>query len=423
MAGRARRPAIRLAAALLLLALPGVAAAAAEAPAAATEETADVDDRRILVMLDLGPEHYRAGADYGGGGYGDAVGQASRVRAARRIAKEHGLHFVENWPMPVLGIDCVIMEVPAGRSLDAVTAELSALPDVAWSQPINRFHVEGAKAVPMSAAPNDQLYPAQPATQQWQLDRLHDFATGRGVTIAVIDSRVDVAHPDLAGQISNSENFAGEANRAAERHGTGVAGIIAARANNSVGIVGVAPGARVMALRACWERAGGGTVCDSLSIAKALSFAIERRANIINLSLSGPDDRLIAALIGISIARGADVIAAVDRSRPDNGFPASVPGVIAVAERGLSAQRAGVYIAPGADVPTTEPGGKWYLVNGSSYAAAHVSGLAALIRQVNRANGARITTMTALGSRGEIDACAALSRAASLTESSCTLAR
>ncbi|HPU15119.1 MAG TPA: hypothetical protein PK808_03465, partial [Polymorphobacter sp.] len=72
MAGRARRPAIRLAAALLLLALPGVAAAAAEAPAAATEEAADVDDRRILVMLDLGPEHYRAGADYGGGGYGDA---------------------------------------------------------------------------------------------------------------------------------------------------------------------------------------------------------------------------------------------------------------------------------------------------------------------------------------------------------------
>lgn len=423
MAATLRRPVIVATAALLALALPAVAVRATEAPVVVAEQAPDDADRRILVMLKLGAEHYRAGADYGGGGYGDAVGQAARVRVARRIAKEHGLEFVDNWPMPVLGIDCVIMVVPAGRSLDTVTAQLSTLPDVAWSQPINRFHVEGAKAVPMSAGPNDQLYAAQPASRQWQLDRLHGVATGRGVTIAVIDSRVDVAHPDLAGQISSSENFAGEANRAAERHGTGVAGIIAARANNSVGIVGVAPGARVMALRACWERPGGGTVCDSLSIAKALSFAIERRANIINLSLSGPDDRLIAALIGISIARGADVIAAVDSSSNDKGFPASVSGVIAVAEKGLSTQRAGVYIAPGADVPTTEPGGKWYLVSGSSYAAAHVSGLAALIRQVNHANGTRIATSKALGGRGEIDACAALSRAAPLVEGSCTVAR
>ena len=423
MARRALYRKAVFATALLSALLPGIAARAAEAPAAAAVQAPEVDDRRILVMLKLGAEHYRAGADYGGGGYGDAVGEASRVRAARRIAKEHGLHFVENWPMPVLGIDCVIMEVPAGRSLETVTAELSALPDVAWSQPINRFHVEGAKAVPMSAGPNDQLYAAQPASQQWQLDRLHDFATGRGITIAVIDSRVDAAHPDLAGQISSSQNFAGEANRAAERHGTGVAGIIAARANNSVGIVGVAPGARVMALRACWERPGGGTVCDSLSIAKALSFAIDRHANIINLSLSGPDDRLIATLIGISIARGADVIAAVDSSRKDNGFPASVPGVIAVAEKGLSPQRGHVYIAPGADVPTTEPGGKWYLVNGSSYAAAHVSGLAALIQQTNRANGTHVATATALGTRGEINACASLARAGSLVDGNCSLAR
>lgn len=420
---RRLHPRAALAAALLSAVLTGVAAQATEVPARAAEQPAAADDRRILVMLKLGAEHYRAGADYGGGGYGDAVGQAARVREARRIAKEHGLELVENWPMPVLGIDCVIMVVPAGRSLETVTAELSALPDVAWSQPINRFHVEAAKAVPMSAAPNDELYRAQPASQLWQLDRLHDFATGRGITIAVIDSRIDTAHPDLAGQISASQNFAGEANPAAERHGTGVAGIIAARANNSVGIVGVAPGARVMGLRACWERPGDGTVCDSLSIAKALSFAIERRANVINLSLSGPDDRLIAALIGISLARGADVVAAVDSSRPDNGFPASVAGVIAVTEKVLSAPHARAYIAPGADVPTTEPGGKWYLVSGSSYAAAHVSGLAALIQQTNRANGTRVATATALGNRGEIDACAALARAATLAEGRCTLAR
>ena len=417
-------PRLRLAVLALAIALtlPGVAAAAA-APAAAA--AADSDDRHILVMLKLGADHYRAGADYAGGSYGDAVGQATRVRAAQRIAKAYGLKLVENWPMAIIGIDCVVMEVPPGRAIAAVTAALSALPEVAWSQPVNRFHVEGGAGSlkPTASSPNDQLYQAQPATRQWQLDRLHDVATGRGITIAVIDSRIDARHPDLAGQISTSQNFTSAAGAGAERHGTGVAGIIAARANTSVGIVGVAPGARVMGLRACWERAGGGTVCDSLSLAKALSFAIERHANVINLSLSGPDDRLIATLIELGIARGADVIAAVDPTRADMGFPASVPGVIAVAGKGLSGTRRQVYIAPGADVPTTEPGGRWYLVSGSSYAAAHVSGLAALIQQANRNTRARVATSVALGGRGEIDACAAVMRASALAEGGCTLAR
>lgn len=410
-------------AALLFLApsSPSFAAEAAHLGASAADATDPLQgDRRILVMLKLGPDHFRAGNDYGGGTYGDAVGQATRRRLARKIAHDENLILADSWPMPIIGVDCVIMIVPQGRDLDAVTARISTLQGVAWSQRLNEFHMESSIRAKSAFALNDRLFLAQPAADRWHLAALHKMATGLGVTIAVVDSRIDVAHPDLSGQVATSQDFVAGEGRGAERHGTGVAGIIAARANNSVGIVGVAPGAKLMGLRACWERRdGAATVCDSLSLAKALTYAIEKRANIINMSLSGPSDRLLASLIGIGISRGLSVVAAVDESRSDNGFPASVAGVIPVANERLSAARSGVYIAPGLDVPTTEPGGKWELVNGSSYAAAHVSGLLALLRQKAHSSGGRGPASTALGRAGMIDACAILARASYLAEGGC----
>ena len=118
------------------------------------------------------------------------------------------------------------------------------------------------------ASHNDPLYAAEPAAAQWHLADLHRIATGRGVKIAVIDSGIEVGHPDLAGQILLSRNFVAGQSALAEQHGTGVAGIIAAKADNGIGIAGVAPGARLLALRACWQTPGG-TVCDTLSLAKA----------------------------------------------------------------------------------------------------------------------------------------------------------
>ncbi len=138
--------------------------------------------------------------------------------------------------------------------------------------------------------------------------------------------------------------------------------------------------AKLLGLRACWQ-ATGKTLCDSFSLAKALYFAIEQKAPIINLSLSGPDDRLLRQLLKVAMTKGETVVAAFDRTQRDGGFPASVPGVIAVSDSFLAGLPGNVYIAPGRDVPTTQPGGRWFLVNGSSFAAAHVSGLFALLRQ------------------------------------------
>lgn len=385
---------------LLLAAAPAVRAAEA------------TDERRVMVMLKLGAEHYRSGGDYGGP-YGDVMAEKARLRLARRIARQHNLTVIEAWPMTLIGVDCVIMAVNDARPTEAVAATLSRLPGVAWSQPLNQYRMQSAPAVP--PAYNDGLFPAQPATRGWDLAALHSMATGRGVTIAIVDSRIDAAHPDLAGRITNAPDFAAGGTAHAERHGTGVAGIIAAHPNNEIGIAGVAPGARVLGLRACWERAPGGpTVCDSLSLAKALTYALENRADVINLSLTGPSDRLLQTLVALAIRRNIIVVAAVDTQQPASSFPAFVAGVLPVSDARLPSGEPAVYIAPGIDVPTTEPNGKWAMVSGSSFAAAHVSGLVALLHQLAGAKALAAGSSGLMGPPGPIDACATLARVSRL---------
>jgi hypothetical protein len=384
------------------------------APAATAPASSDVS-RQILVMLRLPPKHLRPNDDYGGG-YDSAPGQNARRRIAARLAREHGLEVVDNWPMSLVGVDCFVLAVPAGITPQEAATRLSKDPAVAWAQPVNLYQGRDDPA-----AYNDPLFLAQPAARQWRLAVLNSVATGRNVRVAVIDSLVDGDHPDLAGQIKVDKDFAPVRAAAPEHHGTGVAGVIAARANNGVGIAGVAPHARLMALRACWESAPkpgnpAATVCDSLSLAKALEFAITNRAQVINLSISGPPDPLLAKLLDVAREREIVVVGAYDRDLPGGGFPVSHPGVVGVADDAADAVPAGVYRAPGSDVPTTMPGGRWSLVNGSSYAAAHVSGLFALLRERGRAPDL-------ISSHGAIDACATLLRSAKPCDCGCVQAQ
>jgi subtilisin family serine protease len=357
---------------------------------------------RLLVMLRMPPPHAGPGADYGGS-YGDAEGRNARRRIALRLAREQGIEVVDEWPMPLLGVDCFVMAAPKGGDLEAAARGLAADAAVSWSEPEHLFRAQG------EASHNDPLYLAQPAAREWGLADLHRISTGRDVRVAVIDSMIERTHPDLVGRVELVENFVDSRPDPPEVHGTAVAGIIAAQADNHIGIAGVAPGARLMGLRACWQEAGNGaaTVCDSLSLAKALEFAVEHRAQVINMSLSGPSDLLLSRLIEVAQSRRAVVIAAYDRSQPEGGFPASQHGVIAVADEEAGTAPPGVVSAPGREVPTTVPGGRWSVVNGSSFAAAHVSGLFALMRQ--RTLSLQSTSALVLASPGSlIDACATL---------------
>ncbi len=102
------------------------------------------------------------------------------------------------------------------------------------------------------------------------------------------------------------------------------------------------------------------------------------------MSLSGPDDPLLGRLLDVAEEHGITIVAAFDPALPGGGFPASHSGVVAVVDEGSEATVAGIFGAPGRDIPTTQPHGGWFFVNGSSFAAAHVSGLFALLRERNR---------------------------------------
>ena len=405
-------------AALVWLAL--ACAGAAANPADAAEDAV----RQVLVLLNLPPQHYRPDTDYSGV-YGAAPGHAARRRLASQLAREHGLTLVTDWPMPLLGVDCYVMQIPAGdapeRTPERVAEAISRDPRVAWAEPMKVYRGQeaGRSAI---ALHNDPLYPVQPAAQVWRLAELHELATGRGVRIAIVDSGVQTEHPDLAGQVVAAENFVDGRPYVAERHGTAVAGIVGALADNGIGIAGVAPQAKLLALRACWQQSLD-TLCTSLGLAKALHFAVTHEAVVINLSLSGPKDRLLGQLVDAALSRGITVVAAADPALPDGGFPASHAGVWAVADNasGLSAR---VLHAPGRDVPTTVPGGGWQLLSGSSYASAHVAGLAALLRELAAAPSSPVDSSSlVLLAAGQIDTCATLMRVAGPRVCSCAVVR
>jgi hypothetical protein len=356
----------------------------------------------LLMILPLPPAHARPGADYGGD-YGDGLARSARMRLARRLARISGLTVVDDWPMPLAGVECFVLSVPPGGSAREAATVLSRKPEVAWAQPMNLYRAQS------DGSGASRLSLAEPAVREWRLALLHTVSTGRGVRVAVVDSMIDANHPDLAGQVAVSQNFVGGRASGPERHGTAVAGVIAAK---GVGIAGIAPGARLMALRACWQESDAGadapdTICDSLSLAKALNYAIEHAAQVINLSLAGPDDPLLGKLLDVAHARRIVVVAAFDPSLPRGGFPASHGGVVAVTDETAGLAPEGVYGAPGRDVPTTAPGGAWSLASGSSIAAAHVSGLFALLRQRTPTSSGPLKLVAGDGGRA-VDACATL---------------
>ena len=377
----------------------------------------DPGANELLVMLRLPATHYRPDATYGGR-YMDDSGGGGRRRRAEALARQHGLTVVEGWAMSLLGIDCYVMRYKDNADAAGLIEQLSRDPQVEWAQPVARFEGMAGQApgggaavapvVPVAPVANaaagaaDVLYPVQPAARYWHVAELHRYTTGSEVRVAVIDSGIDGNHPDLQGQLAVNTNFVDNGDPPPEIHGTAVAGIIAARTGHG-GIVGVAPKAKLMGLRACWQLPNQSTRCNSFTLSKAINYAILNGAKVINLSLSGPPDRLLDRLLDVALQRGIGVVGAIDAQASAPTFPASHRGVLAVASQPSvkvsgnfapvsaaallvkASAAAGLerpLFAPGNDVPTTAPGARWSFVSGSSYAAAHVSGMLALLGEL-----------------------------------------
>ncbi|WP_330173324.1 type VII secretion-associated serine protease mycosin [Streptomyces sp. NBC_01498] len=256
-----------------------------------------------------------------------------------------------------------------------------------------------------------ERYEGKPwALQRVLLDELWKQSTGKNVRVAVIDTGVDVKHPQLAEAVdvgsgrnlippNAADDNGNKLDRGAENgttdivgHGTKVAGIIAARTGEGTGFVGLAPGARIIPIQQ--NDAFGNGTAETLAV--AIDHAIEQDADVINISQDTTDalkptpkleqavDRALAAEIVVVASAGNDGL----DGEVKETYPASYDGVLAVAASDRNNERAsfsqsGEFVgiaAPGVDMVTTVPGGGHCADNGTSFSAPYVAGIAALIK-------------------------------------------
>lgn len=226
-----------------------------------------------------------------------------------------------------------------------------------------------------------------------------DFARGSSsIVIAIVDSGVDLGHPDLSAKIVAGYDFVNNDPIAQDDngHGTHVAGISAAVTNNGSGVAGVSWGARLMPVKVM-NAAGTGTVSD---IASGIIWAADHGAQIINLSIGGklPVPSLVLQnAVNYAAGKGTLLIAASGNSGENSVFyPAAYPNVIAVGATNSSNTLAPFsnygaeidLVAPGVSIYSTANGGAYGFNNGTSMAAPFVSGLAAILRGLGNSPGA-----------------------------------
>jgi len=328
------------------------------------------------------------------------------------------LRRVEGWPIQSLDVYCEVLTVPEGRDVAEVVAALKRDPRVDLAQPMNLFTTQTAKY-------DDPYLDLQSAATEMDVENAHELATGRGVSIAIIDSAVDGDHPDLRGRVRVARNLVTEhpTARGGEVHGTAIAGIIASAVNNREGIIGVAPDVSIAALRACWAVGEDALAaqCSSFSLAQALEVALGLQPNVINLSLAGPDDPLLSRLLDQAIERGIVVVTAYPATSESSlAFPSSHPRVLTAHSSLVRVHSDSPFTlaAPATEVLTTTPGAGYAFLSGNSLAAAHTTGVIALLMErqpdIDAERIAAILTATTTYSAGNasINACRAVARLA-----------
>jgi subtilisin family serine protease len=320
----------------------------------------------------LGPAG-TTGSHYGGDGY--RVAQSAQQQA-RRVAAVYALRQVASWPIKALSMHCVVYEITDGRPMPEVLAALAKDTRVVLAQPLQEFHTLSDATPPY----NDPLYDLQTNLAALGIARAHQRSQGAGVRIALIDTGVDAQHPDLQGRIIGRHSYltTRAAGTAMLRHGTAMAGLIAAVANNHIGIVGIAPQAQLEVFEACWQLApdSDAAACNTFTLAQALAGALASGAPLINLSVAGPADPLLSALVQAGLRRGVTFVGATGGA--DDGFPTAIPGVIGAAGNDRPVP-AGALAAPAQHVLTLRPAGEYDFESGTSVAAAELTGVIALL--------------------------------------------
>jgi subtilisin family serine protease len=266
------------------------------------------------------------------------------------------------------------------RSVPVVVRALETDATVLWAQPNYLFALQDGTGTPAAPAEGD---PGQYILGKMHLPQAHELAKGNKVLVAVIDSGIDVTHPDLAGDIAGTFDAIGSGLKT-HPHGTAIAGAIAAHGR----LMGAAPAAQILAVRAFTgdDSPDGGT---SFAIMSGVEWAVAHGARVINMSFAGPQDPGIARRLAAAHDKGVVLVAAAGNKGAKSPplYPAADPNVIAVTSTDANDQlpafaNRGRYVAvaaPGVDLMLLAPNGALQFSSGTSYSAAYVTGTAALM--------------------------------------------
>lgn len=266
-----------------------------------------------------------------------------------------------------------------------------------------------------SYVPNDPRFPTQYGLSRARFTKAWNRTRGGGVRIAIIDGGVDTRHPDLRSKIVAQKDFVtGDpvAEDSLGGHGTINAGIAAAVTNNGKGVAGGCPNCKLLVAKVL-DRYGG---YDS-DVANGIVWSVDRGAKVVNLSLGGEgSSRVLKDAVDYATNKGAVVVASAGNYAEYGNpriYPAAYPNAIAVAATDSQDRRAyfserGNWVdvaAPGVDILSTLPGGRYGKMSGTSMAAPYVSGLSGLLAAQGLTNsqvkGRIESRATDLGPRGK----------------------
>ncbi len=305
------------------------------------------------------------------------VDAARASEIAARLASQYNVTAEPGEVIPLLDGALVRLRLPANRSLESLLAALSIDPDVELAQPNYDYSVSKGKTSPKTVP--------QYAGETIRLEEAHRLARGNGVMIAVIDTAIEGAHPELVGTIAGIFDAVADGPSLAEPHGTEIAGILVAHA----ALTGVAPAAKLLSVRAFRGGKASPAQSTSLQLLKGINWAFASGAKIMNMSFTGPMDPLLERIIKAAAEKGVIFIAAAGNNGPKGApvYPAAYPEVIAVTatdekDKLYGQANRGDYIsvaAPGVDIIAPALRGSYELSSGTSMAAAHVSGVVALL--------------------------------------------
>ena len=304
------------------------------------------------------------------------------------IALRYGVTRLGSQSFPLIDLTLYRWRIGAGRSLVDTIGAVENESLVASAQPNYLFTLQEDGATASSSASSDAGSGTSNDAGQYvlgklQIEQAHQVATGKNISIAVIDSEIDANHPDLAGAIAKSFDALG-GDETPQSHGTAMAGAIAAHGKLS----GIAFGPHLLAARA-FDNSAGGAKATSFAIYKSLQWAADNGARVINMSFAGPADPTMHRMLTAAYDKGIVLIAAAGNAGPKSAplYPAADPEVIAVtatdSNDGLfNMANRGSYIAvaaPGVEILALAPGDAYQVTTGTSVAAAHVSGIAAML--------------------------------------------